>query len=597
MNAARTALLLTLTLLLSLSLFACGKAEPNSTEPTETTAEITETETEAPAPVLTLADSVNGSQFVIYRSKELGDKTLAAINQLTAAIRTETGIGIKIVTDWGDAGEKADPNEYAILIGQTSFAESDAVNDLKMTQFLITAKGNKIIIGGPDDDGTVSAIEAFIREFVRGKGQTLTFSADQTLLDLGKYPEDSYLSCLGEPIEHYRIVIPADADYSILRCAIAVSSRLTKLTGVRFPILTDAEATDEGAYEILIGKTTRTTAEVEPYSYDISASGKTLQIVADSHYAYEEAAYVFTTDIAPLRKPSPITEALHRRAHLESELKASSPSLFDRGGEVRVLIQNIWGNTSEGQIDDRMLQTALIYEGYAPDVIGLQECSTGARGGDNGIVKLLDELGYTEVPVNINDNNATPLFFRQNRVRLIDSGYLRFTQVNKDTSKGLTWAVFETNATKETFAVISTHYWWQSDDAQDTLDRESNARESLSTVAMITEKYNCPVILGGDFNCNPSSTPYGIITKGGMRDVQSWAKKTENMHTHHTYPTYDVEKGLWDDPVYPAANYSRSIDHIFATGNLTPVRFDVVTDLYAILSSDHCPLVFDFDIN
>ena len=209
----------------------------------------------------------------------------------------------------------------------------------------------------------------------------------------------------------------------------------------------------------------------------------------------------------------------------------------------------------------------------------------------------MDELGYTEVPVNINDNNATPLFFRQNRVRLIDSGYLRFTQVNKDASKGLTWAVFETNATKETFAVISTHYWWQSDDAQDTLDRESNARETLSTVAMITEKYNCPVILGGDFNCNPSSTPYGIITKGGMRDVQSWAKKTENMHTHHTYPTYDAEKGLWDDPVYPAANYSRSIDHIFATGNLTPVRFDVVTDLYAILSSDHCPLVFDFDIN
>ena len=114
---------------------------------------------------------------------------------------------------------------------------------------------------------------------------------------------------------------------------------------------------------------------------------------------------------------------------------------------------------------------------------------------------------------------------------------------------------------------------------------------------MITEKYHCPVVLGGDFNCNPSSSPYGVLTKGGLRDVQSWAKKTENMHTHHTYPTFHAETGLWDDPVYPAANYSRSIDHIFATGNLTPERFDVVTDLYAILSSDHCPLILDFSIN
>lgn len=596
MKATRTLICFALLLLSALLLTSCG----GKTEPIDTTEAITTTaapETEAPAPILTLADATEGSKFIIYRSKTLDDVSLTAINKLVSAIRAETGVAIKIATDWGDAGQKADPNEYAILVGDTSFAESDTLASLKMTQYIITAVGNKIVIGGPDGEGTAAAVEAFIRDFISGKGKTLTFSADQSILDKGKYPEDSYLSCLGEPIENYRIVIPADADYGVLRCAIEISSRLTKLTGVRFPLLTDAEATDEGAYEILIGKTTRTTVGVDPYSYDISAKGKTVQIVADSHYAYEEAAYIFTTDIAPLRKPQPITEALHRHADLTAELKKSAPALFERSGEVRVLIQNIWGNTSEGNIEDRMLQTALIYEGYAPDVIGLQECSTGARGGEKGIVKLLDELGYIEVPVNISDNNATPLFYRQNRVRLLDSGYLRFTQVNKDASKGLTWAVFETNGTKETFAVISTHYWWQSDDNQDTLDRESNARESLATVAMITEKYNCPVILGGDFNCNPSSSPYGIITKGGMRDVQSWAKKTENMHTHHTYPTYDAEKGLWDDPVYPAANYSRSIDHIFATGNLTPERFDVVSDLYAILSSDHCPLILDFTIN
>lgn len=586
--------------LAALLLVSCGGKPSETTASPENTTTVEMTTTEAPAPALTIVGE-GKSDFVIYRSKALGDNSLTAINKLVAAIRAETGVTIKIATDWGDAGTKEGAADVcAILIGETSFAESDALSKLKMTQFLITVDGSKLIIGGPDDEGTSDAIDAFIEKFVTGCGKTLTVSQDQTVLDTGNYPEYSYLSCLGEPIENYRIVIPADADIAVRRCATAIAARLTKLTGIRYPLLTDAEATDAGAYEILIGNTARTTVTVDPYSYDISAAGKTVQVVADSWYAYEEAAYIFTTDIAPLRKPDPITEQTHRRANLTAELQKTSGSLFEKSGEVRVLIHNIWGNTSDGRIADRMYQTAAVYEGYMPDVIGLQECSPGARGGSSSIIKLLGELGYTEAPAEANNsskNNYTPLLYNQNTVTLIESGHRLYAGQNDSGSKGLTWGVFKTVATGETFAVLSTHYWWQSDDAQDTLDRESNARESLDTIATLTKKYNCPIVLGGDFNCNPSSSPYGILTKGGLRDVQSWAKVTENMHTHHTYPTYDEATGLWDDPVYPAANYSRSIDHIFATGALTPGRFDVVTDLYTILSGDHCPLIFDFSIN
>lgn len=590
---------LTASALAALLLVSCGGGQTaETTVPTESTTEATATE--APARVVTLVEG-GKSEFVIYRSKSLGDVTLTAVNKLVNAIRAETGVTVKIVTDWGDAGEKDEQDCYAILVGETSFRQSDALNSLKLTQSLITLDGNKLIIGGRDDESTAGAVEKFIKEFVTGKGQTLTFSEDQSVLDTGKYPNDSYLSCLGEPIEHYRIVIPADADFAVRRCAIEVSSHLSKLTGVVYDILTDAEATDSGAYEILIGKTARTTVEPKPYSYDISAKGKTLQIVADSIYAYEEATYVLTTDMIPLRKPLDITEETWRRQDMSAELKQTGPAIFERSGEVRVLIQNIWGNTSSGNIDGRMLQTTAIYDVYRPDVIGLQECSPGARGGNNGIIKLLAGIGYTEVPAkstNSSGNNYTPLLYNPETVKLIEYGYRLYEGQNDSGSKGLTWAVFETLATGERFGAISTHFWWQSDDAQDTRDRESNAREMLDTVASIQAKYNCPVVSGGDFNCNPSSSPYGIITSGGMRDVQSWAKLTENMHTHHTYPTFNETTGLWDDPVYPSANYSRSIDHIFATTeNITPKRYDVVTDLYAVLSSDHCPMILDFDLN
>lgn len=601
MKLTRILQTLTAAALASLLLVSCGGKETQETEPAVTTTEaVIEETTAAPAHVLTLAAD-GKSDFVIYRSKALGDTTLTAINKLVGAIRAETGATVKIETDWGDAGQKADPDTYAILVGETSFAESLALKKLKISQYLIAVDGNKLVIGGVDEEGTTKAVETFIADFVRGKGATLTFSEEQQVLNTGKYPNDSYLSCLGEPIENYRIVIPTDADYAVLRCATEISAHLTKLTGVIYPLLTDAETAADGAHEILIGKTSRTTVEVKPYSYDISAKGKTLQIVADSHYGYEEASYVFTTDIVSLRKPQPITEETWRRQDLTAELKTSSPSLMNRDGEVRVLIHNIWGNTSEGNIAGRMHQTAILYEEYAPDVIGLQECSPGSRSGKDGIVSLLNGLGYKEVPAqatNSGKNNYTPLFYNPDTVKLIECGYRLYVGQNDSGSKGLTWAVFETVKTGEKFAAASTHYWWQSDDAQDTLDRESNARESLDTIAQIQAKHNCPVVLGGDFNCNPSSSPYGILTSGGLRDVQSWAAKTENMHTHHTYPTYNADTGFWDDPVYPASNYARSIDHIFATKEgITPKRFDVVSDLYAILSSDHCPLILDFDLN
>lgn len=586
-------------LLSALLLVSCGGGEQSETttaDTVETTVSDTTT-TAAPAKVLTLAED-GKSEFIIYRSKSLGDLSLAAITRLVNAIRAETGVTLKIVTDWGDAGEGDSEDIPAILIGDTSFTQSDLLDGLKLTQYTFCVNGNKLIIGGRDDEGTADAVDAFIKEFITGKGQTLTFSEDQSFLHTGDYPKDSYLSCLGEPIEHYRIVIPANADIAVTRCAKKVSAHLSKLTGVVYDVLTDDVATDSGTYEILIGKTTRTTLTPDPYSYEIVASGKALQICADSWYGYENATDVFVGDIVYLRNPADIKEGAKYSKHLTSELKQSNSALFEKNGGVRILLHNIWGNTSTGAMEDRMLQTAALYELYSPDVIGLQEGSPNARA---EILPLLAELGYTEVPAkatNSSKNNYTPLLYRADTVKLIDCGYRLYAGQNDSGSKGLTWAVFETVATGERFGAISTHFWWQSDDASDTLDRESNAREMLDTIAQIQIAYNCPVIGGGDFNCNASSSPYAILTAGGLTDVQSATKVTENISTHHSYPTYNEDAKLWEDPIYPTANYSRAIDHVFATTeSITVGRFDIVTDLYALLSGDHCPMIVDFDLH
>ncbi len=596
------------TALLAICMLAsCGEGTEQQTTTQadiSTTASATESSTSASTAIsmsaLTIAED-GRSDFVIYRTKQLDDESLIALQELVTAIKAETGVTLQVVNDWGDAGEKDTDDAPAILIGRTSFAADALLSGLKLTQYTVSMSGNKLVIGGGDEESTAKAIRRFISDCVKGKGATLTFSPDQVILESGKYTADSYLVCLGEQIERFRIVIPKDADYAVQRCATRVSKHLSKLTGTLYPILTDAEATDAGAYEILIGKTARTTATAKENGYDISAGGKTVQIIADNWYGYERAAETFAADVAPLRGAQPITEATFRREDLTSKLKTQSPSLISREGEYRVLIHNIWGNTSEGNGDGRMLQTALLYEGYAPDIIGLQECSPTARSGKSAITALLKAQGYTEVPAvakNTAKSNYTPLFYRADRFTLLEYGHVLFDGQNDSGSKGVTWGVFQSLTDGEKVAVLSTHYWWESKKPQDNLDRESNARQCLEVIETIKTKYDCPVILGGDFNCTDSSSPYGILTKSGMHDVQSTSAKTENVRTHHSYPTYDEDLGLWADPVSPSGGYEKSIDHILSVGEgLSAKRFDVVTDLYALLSSDHCPMVFDFDLN
>ena len=82
-----------------------------------------------------------------------------------------------------------------------------------------------------------------------------------------------------------------------------------------------------------------------------------------------------------------------------------------------------------------------------------------------------------------------------------------------------------------------------------------------------------------------------------MTDVFTVAEKKENVKTHHSYPEYDKVNKLYINPVMPSGGHDKSIDQFFVSKN-SGVRiklYEVVTDLYSLLSTDHCPMVVDFD--
>lgn len=261
---------------------------------------------------------------------------------------------------------------------------------------------------------------------------------------------------------------------------------------------------------------------------------------------------------------------------------------------VRIFTHNIWNYKTY----NRNNLIAKLVRKYDADICHFQECGPlTSRANDTAIQKLLS-ADYAEAYPKMADKNYTPVFYKKDRFSEVDSGYVLFPGKNDADSKSVTWAVLEEIKTGERIAVASTHFWWQCESEEDSLQRVENARCVKEVCDMIEEKYNLPVIVSGDLNCGINSEQgtagYDEMVRLGMRDARKFAKETTDCFTWHEYPEFNEEKEIFENGSMPVM----TIDHVFVSGNL-PIeilKFDVLTEQDALDSSDHCPIISDFNI-
>ncbi len=307
-----------------------------------------------------------------------------------------------------------------------------------------------------------------------------------------------------------------------------------------------------------------------------------MEILADDIYAYD-SMLVF------------LEKKLSRMVWEISEHSGVAENLGTRSGEYRILVNNIYGSHQDiHPFAQRAEMLTELYREYDADILALQEYNPTKA--VPTIEPMLEELGYTVITAG-DSKNYVPLLYKANKFTLVASGFHRFADGEDDTSKAVTWAVFSDKSSGDKFAVASTHFAWKSDaDAA----RVTDAEQLAEVIASIKTTYGCPVIFGGDFNCNTASDAYKVISNTGAIDLQAPnnCTITDTGSARHSYPTYNEAAGLYENPHLPIGDYTHiySIDHIFAD-NASGISFDeidVVTDLYALLTSDHCPMVLDF---
>ena len=251
--------------------------------------------------------------------------------------------------------------------------------------------------------------------------------------------------------------------------------------------------------------------------------------------------------------------------------------------------QNVW-NHNPSEYRNGLIRT--LVSQYDADICTFQECGpTTTRAGKAPLPELLKDA-YQEVCPEMADKNFTPVFFKKEKFLLENSGYFLYDGFNDANSKSVTWAILKEKSTSFIFAVISTHFWWKFHSPVDFTQRISNAEQLKAKCDEIVQKYNVPIIIGGDFNNGKDSIqgdePYKLMLSYGFNDIRLSADKKTDVYTHHGYPI------LGENDMYmPSADFDCIIDFIFTYGKNIPKaeKFDIITTDSSLASSDHCPLI------
>ena len=590
-------------ILLTVMLFtACQSAgNGNTTTDDGVTNDLTESETviETLPPEEHLKLIENGkTQFKLVRPDNATDGQLDAIMNFKSTFKTKTGISLDFVYE---SKETADNNDFEIVIGNTLHPESiEVYKDIKQDEYFYGVVGNKLIFAAGTDAGLSKAINDFMI-MVLNKGiskdkSTLNVFVSQNYYHKVTYPLDDFK--IGTvSLREFCIVYNANGLYSEELFSIKLKHIFQNQTGYIYNIYKDtSKEAQNAAHKIVVGKTQFSTdVNLTGFEYSININGGNIYLAAASLEGYDAMYDTIVSNVVGTGEAGLGATFSYKGKAMVDETTATLKG--ENTSDIRIMFNNILGNCNDTThpVVYRTKSVTEMLTSYHPDVLGLQECSPKSR--NTNIVAILERYGYKEVSAkatNSNGNNYTPLFYNPKTVKVIECGYDYYEgSFNDGGSKSITWAVFEVIATGKKFAACSTHFFYQSEAAE---GRVENAKTIAARCKAIYDKYNCPVIMGGDLNTKLSTEPINYLKGSGLIDIRANSTEWSKIKGHHTYPEFSEALGYYDVYYSPNSSYGDSIDHAFCYGNesVTFDRYHVVTEPFALMSSDHCPIIVDF---
>ena len=217
-----------------------------------------------------------------------------------------------------------------------------------------------------------------------------------------------------------------------------------------------------------------------------------------------------------------------------------------------------WGTP----LGERPLGAVACIRRCSPDVVGLQEASTGWFSAFRGLLKGEYEFLNPDFKGK-KDYINTALMYNAAKLKPVSGEVVIYSVSNCERMRLVNVGVFERIADGKRFAVSSTHL--DSEYPGDRMpERLIQIGELVETAKRYTSGFGCPFISTGDMNITPDKSEYRALTENG---VFADADKSPLPHI---------------------------VDHIFHTAGVRSLRAGIVDDENTRGASDHLPLFADF---
>lgn len=569
-------------------LVACNQKDNQETTPQETTPQETtpaEPPVEPDNSVKILAADL--SKYNLICAQRIPANVMSQFWQLQSQIQKMCGKEPIAETDY------TEESEYEILVGATNRAESQTfLSGLLWDDYGYTIIGNKIVIAGHTNEGTLAAIKLFLEHIKEGDHTEVFFSNKNQLLYRYPYVSDTFL-VNGIDVSRAKIVVNgAGSDKQIAQI---LSDKSLELCGRRPEIVTDETLILKSDPLIIIGASQYVPA-------DMQAEWDAAQESGEGRFSYyiNNTEHILWINTIVLEGYS----AINRDILPLVQSNSTATLAFDTGlikvpELFSVMSFNVYVSAFNTQRIQRVVDTILE---NTPSVFGVQEASIAWMTALNSKLDgVYASVGAGRDGIGLGEHSA--IFYRTDKFNLVESGtkWLSdtpdkaasyYTYVDPETNtthranfpRIMTYAILERKSDGVQFLYVNTHLDHNGNNSAEIAERIRQGQIEV-LIAEIKKLSDLPTIVTGDFNVSPEASAYTTMIGAGFLDSSHVAKEGEIKSTYNGMD--DSYTGAIIDYIFVSPDLGGAVD----TYTVCPAKRDGqwISDHNAIIATITLP--------
>ena len=506
---------------------------------------------------ITLIENGGSAYTIVYADESGADYRSIALD-VQRQIEKYTGVKLPMSRD----GSSGAPSENCILVGPTSFAQSNAVCDgIRAHDYTVRTDGTHLVFGVIGEKAAGNALDVLIDAIVdydETSASPLVLSLNESVQFAG-YRINTF-TVAGTPLKDFTIVCGKDEN---AEAALAVQEQIFDAYGYLLPVVTDWKA-DPTGHEILVGETKRpasksVAAPTDALGYAWSVSEGNLVLKSAGLHSLIRGAGLTADHFAALGKDIALENGYTAAGNCH---EPAWDAAMAEGADIRVMSANVLADTyivdwnAYPHVEHRSEMFFAALEYYQPAIIGAQEFDVyWWREWNNYAHKDLYAIHTADNPRVRGEKYLSNIIYRTDLLEMEEGDNVYYKYNTNGRCRVMCWGVFKVKATGERFIFLNTHWDVDAHDADGNVTqlgyRAEQGQEVTEMVLKLQQEYGLPVICTGDWNLwEKDAIMVGMLKKTDMVNARQVLTPGYGRYIDMILTSKDVTVLSWKELAY-----------------------------------------------